>query len=225
MTELVAGTPRSLTVTGVGGVPNSATAVVVNVTATDGSAPSFLTLYPSGGATPLASNVNFAAGQTIPNLAIVQVGAGGKIDIANAIGSVDVVVDVVSYFDAASGDYFHPMYPTRVLDSRGANGGWNGPLVAGSPRSLRVASHRGIPADAGAVVGNATVTSSTLPSFLTVYPGGPTVPNVSNLNFAAGQTIPNHVLVKVGGAGTTSFAHAAGSVDVVFDVVGYYAGS
>ncbi len=222
--RLAAGAPRDLTVTGVAGVPATASAVTLNVTATNGSAGSFLTLFPAGVATPpTASNVNFAANETIANLAVVQVGAGGAVRIANAVGSVDVVVDVVGYYDAGTGDLFHPLSPTRVLDSRGANGGWGSPLVAGAARPLTIAGARGIPSDAHAVAGNVTVTNATTPSFLTVSPAGGAPPNVSNLNFAAGQTIPNHVAIKLGAQGAVSFRHAAGSVDVVFDLVGYYA--
>ena len=65
---------------GAGGVPVGATAVIGNTTVTGGTANSFVTVFPAGGSVPNASNVNFAAGQTIPNLVAGQGGdrrAGG----------------------------------------------------------------------------------------------------------------------------------------------------
>ena len=61
---VAANTSVPVTVTGtLTGVPATATAVVVNVTAAHGTAPSYLTVYPAGAASvPTASSVNFIAG-------------------------------------------------------------------------------------------------------------------------------------------------------------------
>ena len=91
------GTTRAVAVAGVNGIPASAKAVVVNITATNGTAGSFLTAWPDGIAQPGTSTLTFGPGQTIPNLAVVKLGANGKIAIANQLGSVDVVGDVVGY--------------------------------------------------------------------------------------------------------------------------------
>jgi hypothetical protein len=72
-------------------------AVILNVTATDTSASSYFTVYPSG-SPPNASDLNWAAGVTIPNLVLASVNASGQITIFNAAGTVDGVVDVVGYF-------------------------------------------------------------------------------------------------------------------------------
>jgi hypothetical protein len=221
--KLLAGTPRTVSVTANGsGIPAGATAVVANVTATGGTANSFLTVYPTGGAVPNASNLNFAAGQTIPNLVTVSVGTGNTISFANAVGATDVVVDVVGYYDAVPADRYTPLPPARILDSRGTNGGWAAKLNASAPKDLQVRNAGGVPATADAVIMNVTVTGGTANSFLTVYPSGGSVPNASNVNFAAGETIPNLVTVKIGDGGNVAFANAVGSVDVIADVVGYY---
>jgi hypothetical protein len=59
---------------------------------------SFLTIWPDQSTMPTASDRNFVSGQTVANLAIVKVPSTGKIQIANACGSVDVIVDVVAWF-------------------------------------------------------------------------------------------------------------------------------
>jgi hypothetical protein len=90
-----------LQVTGAGGVPlTNVTAVVLNVTVTKPTASSFLTLWPAGDARPTASNLNFLANQTIPNLVVVKVGPDGKVSIFNGAGTVHVVVDVFGWFAA-----------------------------------------------------------------------------------------------------------------------------
>jgi hypothetical protein len=85
-------------VTDVGGVPASASGIIVNTTATQGTFASYLTVYPSGATQPLASNLNFAAGQDIPNLVIVKVGSGGNVQVYNDKGQVHVIFDAVGYF-------------------------------------------------------------------------------------------------------------------------------
>ncbi len=205
-----------------GGVPQSADSVLLNVTVTGASKNSFLTVYPSGGATPTASNLNFGAGQTIANLVSVKLGANGHISFANHEGAVEVIADVVGYYGVA-GNLFHVQSPNRVLDSRLPSSPWAAPLVAGQPRTLQVRGIGGVRLDASAVVANATVTGSSANSFLSVYPAPVTpLPNVSNLNFAAGETIPNLVTVKLGTDGQLAFATNTGATAVVFDVVGFF---
>ena len=65
---------------------------------TNPTAGSFLTLFPTGQNRPLASNLNFGPGETIPNLVVVKVGPDGKVDLYNAQGSVHVTFDVVGWF-------------------------------------------------------------------------------------------------------------------------------
>jgi hypothetical protein len=80
------------------GVPSTATAVIVNVTATDTTASSLLTVYPSTSPRPIASDLNWTAGVTVPNLVVGTLGSTGSISFYNAKGMTDVVVDLVGYF-------------------------------------------------------------------------------------------------------------------------------
>ena len=83
------------------GVPASGVgAVVVNVTATAPTSASYVTVFPSGTPRPTASNLNFVPGQTIPNLAVVKVGALGQISLYNYDGDTDLIVDIVGWFPA-----------------------------------------------------------------------------------------------------------------------------
>jgi hypothetical protein len=73
-----------------------------------------------------------------------------------------------------------------------------------------------------AVVLNVTVTNTTKPSFLTVWPSGASQSTVSSLNWLANQTIPNFVTVGVGSNGQVNFYNHAGACDIAVDVVGWY---
>jgi alpha-tubulin suppressor-like RCC1 family protein/lysophospholipase L1-like esterase len=93
------GQRRDITVVGVGGVPSEGvTAVVANVTAVGATAPTFVTVWPSGEARPTASNLNLPAGDTRPNLVVAKVGLDGRISLYNHQGSVDLLIDIVGYY-------------------------------------------------------------------------------------------------------------------------------
>jgi hypothetical protein len=88
----------SVQVTG-GGVPASGvSAVVLNVTVTNTTAASYLTVWPDPTARPNASDLNWVAGETVPNLVVVELGSDGAVDIYNYSGSTDVIVDVEGYY-------------------------------------------------------------------------------------------------------------------------------
>jgi hypothetical protein len=215
----------SLQVEGVDGVPASGvTAVVLNVTATDTTASSYVTVWPDGETQPTASNLNFTAGETIPNLVVVPVGADGKVDFYNHVGSVDLVADLQGYYSTSgTGSAFDSIGPVRVLDTRNGTGGYTGTVGAGQTLFLQVTGVDGVPANGvTAVVLNVTATEPTASSYVTVYPFGETLPTASNLNFTAGETIPNQVIVPVGSFGDLGFYNHVGNVDLVADLAGYY---
>ncbi len=100
---LGAGQSLVVQVDGNGGVPIAASlippkAVVLNVTVANPTTASDLVVWPHGANQPLASDLNFVGGQTVPNLVVVQLSASGEIDIFNAFGSIHVIVDVVGWY-------------------------------------------------------------------------------------------------------------------------------
>ena len=220
------GTTRDVTVGGAGGVPADADAVVLNVTVTDTTAASYLTVWPAGQTQPTVSSLNWSAGTTIPNAVTVKLPASGKVSIFNFAGNADVVFDVAGYY-SSSGDDYTPVPPARVLDSRpgGGNiGGYTTPWGPGTTRDVTVGGAGGIPSWAISVVLNVTVTDTTAPSYLTVWPADQTQPPTSSLNWAPGTTIPNQVTIPLPqlGSGRISIFNFAGNANVVVDVAGYY---
>jgi hypothetical protein len=213
-----------LQVTGMGGVPASGvSAVVVNVTVTEPTAPSYLTAWPAGATRPLAANLNYLAGQTVPNLVIVKVGEGGRISLYNAAGSTQVVADVAGWFGIDGGSGYVGLSPARILDTRDSPGVAVGP---DSTLELQVGGRGGVPSGGvSAVVLNVTVTEPTAPSYLTAWPTGVARPLAANLNYVAGLTVPNLVVATVGDGGRVSLYNAAGSAHVVVDVQGWFPAS
>lgn len=214
-------------ITGSGEVPASdVAAVVINVTVTQPTQVGYLTIYPSGIALPTISSLNFVAGQTVPNLVTVPVGRNGRVSIYNPYGSTHVLFDVAGYYAAEAGNSgarFHAMTPYRLLDTRERKYPERrfGPL--GPNESTTVDLRQvGLCCDTAAVVLNVTVTNTTSPSFLTVYPPDVSLPEVSNLNYVAGTTRANQVIVRAPASGLVAFYNLAGSVDVVVDIVGYF---
>ena len=216
---LGAGAIRSVTVAGVAAVPSSASAVVLNVTAVAPTVAGYLTVWPTGGDKPSTSNVNFVVGEVVPNLVTVGVGAAGQVSIYNFAGATHVVVDIMGWFDNAGG--FAPLgTPSRLLDTRDGTCGYT--LGPGETRTLRVTTS----ASVSAVTLNVTAVSPTVGSFVTVWPAGSARPDTSNLNVVAGQApTPNLVTVGVGPAGEVNLYNFAGTVDLVVDLFGTFAGT
>ncbi|HWC38723.1 MAG TPA: hypothetical protein VG476_09355, partial [Acidimicrobiales bacterium] len=86
-------------VAGAGGVPSTGAAgAVMNVTTTGSTAPSYLTVWPTAVTRPLASDLNWVAGETVPNLVVAKLGPDGALQVFNAAGSTDVVIDVSGWY-------------------------------------------------------------------------------------------------------------------------------
>ena len=226
-----AGGVLQLPVTGVGGVPGAGvTAVVLNMTVDGATGPeSYLTVWPAGVGRPTASNLNFSGGPATTNLVIAQVGADGRVSIFNNAGSTHVIADVAGWFAAPTspptGSTYFGINPARILDTRNGTGGPAGHLGPNATIDLTVAGMSGVSASGvTSVVLNVTATEPSGPeSYLTLFPSGTARPVASNLNFVAGETIPNLVVVRVQN-GKVSIFNNVGSTHVVADVQGWFSG-
>jgi len=217
---------HEVVVAGRAGVPASAASVVLNVTAVDAGGAGFATVYPCGVERPLASNVNFTKGDTVPNSVIAKVGADGKVCVYSS-QRIDAVVDVAGYFPDPEG--FSPLgEPRRVLDTRvgfatvdGVDAG-SGVIDGDGVHEVVVAGRAGVPATAASVVLNVTAVDAAAAGFATVYPCGVPRPLASNVNFVSGDTVPNSVIAKVGSDGKVC-VYSSQRIDAVVDVAGYFA--
>jgi ELWxxDGT repeat protein len=96
---VAAGTARTFVIAGVCGVPATARAVSVNVTVANATVTGNVRVYPAGTGLPSTSNLNYLAGQTRANNAIVLLGSQGDVTVVVSSGTTHVVVDVNGYME------------------------------------------------------------------------------------------------------------------------------
>ena len=234
---IAANTATAVTVTGTAtGIPNTASAVVANVTAAGSTTPSFVTVYPAGATQPVASNLNFGkqvANQAIANRVTVGVGTGGQIEVYNHTGSVNVDVDIDGYYTGlgGTGSVFVPITPIRVADTRTASLVGTQTSIAGAAteKFAITTAASNIPATATAVATNVTVVPGNQGGYLTVYPTTATTnPVASDVNWTASEApaVANFTIADTAGTGSAEFYNSHGAtVDVVVDAFGYFAAS
>jgi hypothetical protein len=213
-------------VAGANGIPATATAVAVNLTAVDATKNGLITAYPTGQSRPGVSNVNYPASVATANMAIIPIGTGGQITFFNSsTGPTDLLADVSGYYTADStvagaSAYIPFPAPQRLYDSRSneSDSLLSGALPYPSPLNTNTAypiplSSPDQPFTTG--VFNATVVSPTGNGYLAFYPyapSEPTKPSTSNLNYRTGQTIPNSVFVSPSSIEDANFQGFDGAV-------------
>lgn len=205
--------------------PVGVTALALNVTATEPQTAGYLTVYPCGQAPPNASNLNFAAGQTVPNLVVVDlVGwpATGTVCIFSS-STTQILADVTGVYMAngllPGGSRLNSLpSPQRVLDTRATT-----KVAAGTVRRVPMTGVAGIPATGvSAVSMNITAVNGAAAGFLTAFPCDQPQPNASNVNFIADRPVPNAAIVGLSADGALC-VFASQTVDVLIDVSGYLA--
>jgi len=237
---------HDLQVTGVAGIPTSGvSAVLLNLTAVEPPTSGYITVGPrpagtgdvfndqfTYGSWPNASNLNTQPGQTVPNLVLARVGAGGKIRLYNFNYPTHMVADVAGWFDTSAltstsrGSSFFGVPPQRVLDTRNGigeasavSGGKFAPLDS---RTFTIAGIAALPNNVESVVLNITAVSPTGTGWVTAYPDNTTRPDASNLNLNPGKDGSNLAVVKVGSNGKIRLFVAEAGTHLIVDVFGYF---
>lgn len=97
---LQAETTRTFSLVGACGLPDTAKAISVNATVTSAAAGGHLRLHAGGVSLPTVSAVNYSAGQTRANSAIVALGSDGTLAVfvGQPAGTVHLILDVNGYF-------------------------------------------------------------------------------------------------------------------------------
>ena len=219
-------------------VPSDANAVIVNITVTNTASSGYLTAWqgPSTTNPPVASNLNFGASETVANRVIVPLNMQTGDFTLYVFGSAaDVIVDVNGYITGSSatlGNVFNPMSPTRICDSRVPNGvdtvpnqcdtNGNSTLGPNSSEVISIPASTQVPSDATALAINVTVTNTTAPGFLSIYPTTSNLPIASDLNWSQGETRANLAVIKLGVNNTITVYNLSGSADLIIDLEGWY---
>lgn len=138
------------------------------------------------------------------------------VDAAAATGVI--TVPVAQPTAPATG--FAPLVPARVVDTRDGLGASR--LPAQAVTRVQIGGQGGVPDAAKAVLANATITGATAAGFLTLWNCSPSRPEVSTLNFTAGQTVANTATIPLDASGGVCVFTSV-AADLVIDVGGYYA--
>jgi uncharacterized repeat protein (TIGR01451 family) len=208
------------------GVPASAKAYSLNVTALPDGPLSYLSMWPTGQSQAVVSTLNSFNGSVVANAGIVQAGSGGAVTVY-VTDVADVILDINGYFDSSSGPTsyaFYPSTPCRVADTRDAVGQFGGPtMYASQSRDFPIPlSPCGIPATARAYSMNFTVVPGTSLGYLTTWATGGAVPEVSTLKSWTGKVLANAAVVPAGTNESVS-VFVSDPTDVIMDVNGYFA--
>ena len=201
--EFTVGQPGSFTVT-TSGTPTPSVAET-------GILPKGMTFNQAGNGTAVLSGTPPV--ETAGNYA-VTITASNVINAA----SQNLVIHVM-------GGTLQPLTPARFLDTRNGTGA-KGPVAPGATVALQVDGQGGVPASGvSAVVLNVTVTDPATFGYVTVFADGTKRPVASNLNFRAGETVPNLVIAPVGSDGKVDLYNgSSGNVQIVADVLGWIGG-
>ncbi|WP_258725671.1 hypothetical protein [Cellulomonas sp. NS3] len=221
--------PATAEMFAIDGLPDDASAVVLNVTATEGTSPSsYVTASgdpayraPWVGGRPSTSSLNTSRGRDVANLVTVPVRSDGVVMLYNDSGHTHLVADLQGYYSTVEGAGFVPVAPVRALDTRRTS-----PVGPAEHRTLTLDSSSAAPAPAGAVAAVVTLTSTeaTAPtSYVSAGPAGVTgIESSSVLNAYSGSDVPNLAIVPLGAGDAITLYNDQGRTHVVVDVVGWY---
>ena len=167
----------------------------------------------------------------MPNAVTVRVGSLGRICVQASQAQTDIIVDINGYYND-QGSFHASQDPVRIVDTRPGTPSIDpgkAPVLANSVRQISLSGVPGVTlGQTTAVALNVTAVGPTAAGFLTVFPGpcgNSNIPNASNVNYAAGQVVPNFTVVRVPNSGLIcvySFAttHLLVDLDAVFNSAG-----
>ena len=190
--------------------PATSVAAAINVTAASPAAAGYLTVWPCDAERPVASSVNFLAGQNRGAQATTLLRQPDRALCVFSNTSTDIIVDLQGVFVPTGALRFEPITPDRRLDTRNTGRAATIPIAA--------------PAGAQAIAATLTVTGGSSAGFLTAYPCASTPPVVSNVNWEAGETVAGAVFVPVADDGTFC-VFTSTPTDVIVDITGVFSDS
>jgi hypothetical protein len=122
---------------------------------------------------------------------------------------------------SSPGGYFHPMTPVRIFSTRVSP---NTPIAANATYRLQITGVAGIPTtNVTAVAVTLAVVTPANGGNLRVYPDQTTQPYTSWVNFQAGVSAADMVIVAVGPDGKIAIGNSSGgAIDLLADVSGYF---
>ena len=204
-------------IAGQAGVRAGATSVVATFTVVDPRRSGFLTVFPCGRAMPVASSLNYLAGEVVPNTITASLGTGGAVCVYPQ-HDLDLVVDVAASI-GPGGHGFAGVAPTRLLDTRSGLGGRR--LPAGGQIAVAVSGRGGVPAGAVAAAVNVTATEASRAGYVTAWPCDQPRPLASVVNIVPGVSRADNAVVRLSARGEVCL-YSQSPTELIVDVSGYY---
>jgi hypothetical protein len=195
------------------------------ITASGGTAPYVFTVSAGG----LPNGLSLSPGGTLSGTPSFGGTFGFTIKATDANGCMGARAYAIVI--SGAGLMYYPLpRPVRLLDTRPGFAACFAPAAPLGNNAVRLqpatGACTGVPANAKAIVGNATVVNSPTIStdfhWITLYPSDALLPDASNLNFTDDQIVPNNFTVGLGADGAFNiYSHAA--THFIVDIAGYYA--
>ncbi len=225
-------TSLTVQVSGLAGIPLTATAAALEVTFANGSARSgYITVYPEGAAMPVASQLNWTGSGPVTNSMYSVLPGNGAISVYNgSSGSIEVAIDVEGYFTASSSqDSYVSVEPVRICDTRPVlfsgieDSCTNHMLSAGGTITLGATGNLDLPYSPSGATFNVTVTDCIGSGYLSIYPAGTTKPLVSQVTYSGNYATSDEVTLSLTGNSQIT-VYSSRSCQVIIDLQGIYTG-
>ena len=169
-------------------LPPQSTAIALNLTAVSPAAAGYMTASPCGRGRPDTSSLNFAAGETRPNNAIVATDDGTICVYSDT--DADLLIDVTAAF-GPNGLGLVPVDPVRLLDTRRTV-----PFASGETRAYSSLGTRLSPLTSRSASVNVTALDQPAAGFVTTF-DCVTLRETSTLNPGVGTVSANGAIVPL----------------------------
>ena len=221
-----ANTTFTLQITGNSGVPADATAVAANLTTAAQTGAGYLEAYATGSAPATLTSLTYSTADAISSMAAdIPLSSTGNISIFNHGSAAAVIVDISGYYTTSTtGQTYHAVSPTRLVDTRNGTGTTSAAAVPvmGTYTTSQADTQQITTTTQPTLVTMFTVTDDSDAGNLIAYGAG-TQPTTSNLNWNAAQTVANLALTPTSADGQiTVYNHSAATIDLVIDCSGYF---
>jgi len=208
---------------GANGIPDNATAVVVNLTGAESTTGTGFGLYSQDSA---GTSLNVGRNERRSNTSIVTIGADGNFRLRNGIGQVHAMVDVLGWFVSGGGGARYVPLPeaTRIADTTTGTGGRTTPLGQGETTQFQVTGAAGIPANATSVVLMPSVQDDLLGTELSVSPAEIGTSPGTAVSAAQRERLSTTTFTPLGASGKVAVRNERGSATTALDAEGYFIG-
>lgn len=143
--------------------------------------------------------------------------------VYGSMGAYDLTIAGQAAQPSACASRLTSVTPNRVLDTRHGIGGTRR-VSGGNQAVVQITGTKGVPHGATAAVVNITAVGPSGSGFLTAYPCSSTVPDASNVNYVAGQTVSNSTIAALSSSGQLCVWTFA-DTDILVDVTGWLGAS